>query len=177
MTEKIMPVDLVQKSFALVERTHQSLSARDLPKRIALKRNAVAVAMLPEAFTILQAATSSFKLRVFLWILAGLAIVLSPLLTWWLLVISATVIIIERIIAIRERQFWILLASMLLSAEMLMSDFAGWGTAYPNARSAVTTALGTSVNGTIIFEWLDYYLPQREEIEEELLIAFGPIVR
>jgi hypothetical protein len=63
---------------------------------------------------------------------------------------------------------------MLLGAEMLTSDFAGWGTAYPDARHAAVEALGSSPDGAPIVEWLDYYLPRREQIGADLLMAFGP---
>lgn len=174
MTDKILPVDLIKKSLALVERTHQTVSPRNLPRMIASKRNAVAVAMLPEAVFILRAAVSSFRLRVGCWAFAGLALVLSPLLTWWFLAVSALAIVAERAVAARERRFWLLLAVMLLGAEMLASDFAGWGTAYPDARHAAVEALGSSPSSAPIFEWLDYYLPRRDQIGTDLMTAFGP---
>ena len=174
MTDKILPIDLIQKSLALVEKTHQTLSSRNLPRMIASKRNAVAVVMLPEAPLILRAAASSFRIRVGLWVFAGLALALSPLLTWWFLVLSALALVAERTVATRERRFWILLAAMLLGAEMLASDFAGWGTAYPDARHVAVQALGSSPAGAPIFEWLDYYLPRREQIGADLVRAFGP---
>src|SRR5438128_1782011 len=109
MPDKILPVDLIRKSLALVERSHQAMSARNLPRMIASKKNTVAVAMLPEAVFILRAAVSSFRLRVGCWAFAGLALVLSPLLTWWLLAVSAVAVVAERVIAAKERRFWLLL--------------------------------------------------------------------
>lgn len=171
---KILPVELVQRSLALVERTHQTLSPRDLPRMIASKRNAVAVAMLPEASVILGAATSSFKMRVCLWASAALILGLAPFLTWWLVVLAAVAVVVERVVAKKERRFWILLAAILLSAETLASDFAGWGTAHPDARRAAVHALGSTAAGDAAVEWLDYYLPRREQIGAELMRAFGP---
>lgn len=174
MTDKILPVALIQKSLALVERTHQTRSRPNLPKMISSKRNAVAVAMLPEAFLILRAAVSSFRIRVGLWVFAGLAFALSPLLTWWFLLASGLAVAAERVIAARERRFWTLLAAMLLGAEILASDFAGWGTAYPDARRVAVEAFGSNSGVAPISEWLDYYLPRREQIGADLMRAFGP---
>jgi hypothetical protein len=135
------------------------------------KRNAVAIAMLPEALGVLRAASAAFKIRVFLWLLAAVLLGLSPVLAWWLALLSAPVIVAERLLAARERRFWILLAAMLLSAEVLAYDFAGWGTAYPMARQLAVGALGSCDGNT---EWLDYYLPGRAELGANLVKAFGP---
>jgi hypothetical protein len=48
---------------------------------------------------------------------------------WQLAFLSAPVLILERLLANKEKRFWILLAAMLLAAEVLASDFAGWGAA------------------------------------------------
>ena len=172
-TDAIIPVELGRKVLALVERTHQTVNARGLPNRIATRRNAVSVAMLPEAFVILRAATSTFKIRLFLWVMVIGVLGVSWLLTWWLAILSGLIFVIERILAAKERRFYILLAAMLLSAEMLASDFAGWGTAYPFARQACVEAFG-SEDGTKM-EWLDYYLPRRAELGADLVRTFGPV--
>ncbi len=88
--------------------------------------------------------------------------------------LTVLAVVVERVVARRERRFWSLLAAMLLSTEVLASDFAGWGTAYPEARRAAVQALGSISAGAPAVEWLDYYLPQREQIGPELLRTFGP---
>lgn len=172
-TDAIIPLELGRKALAVVERTHQTVNARGLPNKIATRTNAVAVAMLPEAFVILRAATSTFKIRLFLWVLAIGVLIVSWLLTWWLAILSGLILVIERVLAANERRFYILLAAMLLSAEMLASDFAGWGTAYPFARHACVEAFGCE--GGTQMEWLDYYLPRRAELGADLVRSFGPV--
>lgn len=170
--DAIIPVDLGRKALALVERTHESVSSRGLANKISTKRNMVAAAMLPQAFTALRAATSTFKIRVFLWVLAAVVIAACWLLTWWLAVLCGIVLVIEWILAAKERRFWILLAAVLLSAEILASDLAGWGAAYPLERPAVIEALALDAGAPM--EWLDYYLPRRAELGPDVLRAFGP---
>ncbi len=174
MTETVLPADLVQKCLALVQRTHQTLSPRMLSRKIATRRNAVTVMMLPEASAILGAATSAFKIRVLLWVLAAAALVLSPFLTGRLLILTGLGIAFERAVARRERQFWVLIAAMLLAVDILASDFAGWGSAFPVARLAAAQALGSASEGAPIAERLDHYLPRRGELSDELVRAFGP---
>ena len=172
MAERILPIELGWKSLALVERLHQTVNPSGLPTRIATKRNAVAIALLPEAFVVLQAATASFKTRMFCWVVAAIALCLSLWLAWWIIFLGGLSIASERVVASKERRLWILLAAMLLSAEILASDFAGWGTAYPAARRSAVAALEfDNETGT---EWLDYYLPRRAFLEEDVVRAFGP---
>ena len=66
-----------------------------------------------------------------------------------------------------------LLAAMLLSLEILVSDFAGWGSAYPTAWEAARRAFGPDDDAPM--EWLDYYLPRRAELEADLVKVFGPL--
>jgi hypothetical protein len=176
MDNKVLPVELVRRTLGLVQNTHKTVSAGILPGMIATKRNAVAMAMLPEASVILQAAISTFRIRVGLWIVAAIAVVISPILTWWFLVGTVLAVIAERFFANKEREFWILLAGMLLAAEMLACDFAGWGTAHPDARDAAIAAIAPESGGAVAFQWLDYYLPRRDQLDPEVMRAFGPIV-
>lgn len=171
MADNTLPLQLGHKCLALVESTHRTASPRELPGKMCTKRNAIAIAMLPEALVIARAASAAFKVRVFLWLLAAVLLGLSPLLAWWLALLGATVIVAERLVAARERKFWILLAAMLLTAEVLAEDFAGWGTAYPMARQLALGALGP---GDGNMEWLDCYLPRRAELGADLVRAFGP---
>jgi len=168
----IIPVDLGRKALALVERTHEGVSSRGLVNKLSTKRNMVAAAMLPQALTALRAATSTFKIRVFLWVLAAVVIAACWLLKWWLAVPFVVVLVSERILAAKERHFWILLAAVLLSAEILAADFAGWGAAYPLERQAAIAALALDAGAPM--EWLDYYLPRRAELRPDVLGAFGP---
>ena len=78
MADNTLPLHLGQRCLALVERTHQTISPRALPARMWTKRNAVAIAMLPEALGVLRAASAAFKIRVFLWLLAAVLLGLSP---------------------------------------------------------------------------------------------------
>ena len=172
--DKILPVELVQKCLELAERVHRKQSPSSLPKLLATKRNAVAAAALPEAFTMVCAAASAFKIRVALWIVAGAALIAGWLLNWWLLCVAFAAVFIERDVAARERRFWIAEAAMLLSAEMLVSDFAGWGTSCPHARRAADLALGTTGSTDPALEWLDYCLPRRSELDDDVVRAFGP---
>ena len=172
--ESSLPVDLVRLCLFHAKKTHEMLSPGVLPRLIATKRNAVATAMLPEASVAVRAALASFKIRIFLWILVGASIPLSALLSWWFLCLTAIAAALERVLAARERGSWILVSAMLLSAEMLASDFAGWGTRYPIGRQYARQALGSDSDNAPALEWLDYYLPHRSELSADLLRALGP---
>ena len=87
---------------------------------------------------------------------------------------SGLILVVERILAAKERRFWVLLAAMLFSVDISASDFAGWGTAYPLARQAAIEAFGFDAGTPMELECLDYYLPHRAELGAYLVRAFGP---
>jgi hypothetical protein len=65
------------------------------------------------------------------------------------------------------------LAALLLSLDVLADDFAGWGAAYPGIREQALEILGCSCaapQNTV----LEYYLPERAQVGDELLRQFGP---
>lgn len=175
LSQAVMPVELVRKCLYIAELRHRTISTRALPAKIWAKRNAIAVVMLPEAHTVLAAATSAFKIRLFLWAIAGIALALAVWLTWWLIFLVATAVIAERAMARKEHQFWVFLGATLLAAEMLVIDFAGWGCAYPVAQQAALEALGGCADADdYTTEWLDYYLPCRYDLDANVLAWLGP---
>jgi hypothetical protein len=64
--------------------------------------------------------SSAFKIRVFLWFLAAVALVLGAVLSWWLVLVTVAAVIVERVVAVKERSVWTGLAALLL-AETRMS--------------------------------------------------------
>jgi hypothetical protein len=122
-----MPPALLQNCSALINRTHQTVGRRALVGRVANKRNTVALAILPGRLTLLRATASAFKIRVLLWLLAAVALVLCLVWSWWLAILSGIALVVaEGVVAVKERHLWTGLAAMLLSADVLVSNFAGW---------------------------------------------------
>jgi len=170
--DRILPSDVVTRSMLLVEQTHKTVSARELPRMIATRKNAVLSAFLPEGRAILAAAVSTSRIRMTCGVVAIVALGVAAFLSWWVACVSVLALVAARIMATKEQEFFITLAAILLGAEMLATDFAGWGKAYPDVRDRVLIAFGGPEDvGT---EWLDYYLPRRNEIDAETLAAFGP---
>lgn len=170
--DRLLPSAVVTRSMLLVEQTHRTLSPRELPRMIATKRNAVLAAFLPEGRAILAAAVSASRIRIFFWFVAIVALGVAAFWSWWVACVSVLALVAARTMATKERAFFVTLAAILLGAEMLATDFAGWGQAYPDVRDRVLIAFGGPEG--IDTEWLDYYLPRRNEIDAETLAAFGP---
>ena len=79
----------------------------------------------------------------------------------------------DRYLAKEEKDSWIFLSALLLTTEMLINDFAGWGTAFSNEREQVIKIYNDfSITHRTL--WLDYYLENRNEIGSEIILAFGP---
>jgi hypothetical protein len=66
------------------------------------------------------------------------------------------VVIADRYLKRGERESWEFLAAILLALYMLVNDFAGWGTACPDARNY---ALQLNLNGS---DWLIFYVPTED---------------
>lgn len=174
LTDAALPRELLQKCMSVVEAVHrQAISSSGLPKKIATRRNAVATALLPEAMVVLRAATSTFKIRAFLWALLVGTLVSGLLITKWLLVLVGVGIVGERLLARKERQFWMATAAALLAVDVLVSDSAGWGSAFPSARRTALQILGGDAT-EIDMEWLEYYLPVAADLRAEMIRVLAP---
>jgi len=167
---EFLPDELINKCIQLVGYTHRKIGTRMLPAKISFSspNNMVALAAMAETTSVLKRASFFAKMRMF----CRTVLLIVPILAWvysyWLLLGIIIIIGIEMSLAKQEQEAWMFLSSVLLSLEMLVHDFAGWGRAYPEARKKASEILG----GRII--WLEYYLPRRHQLEPEKLKDFGP---
>lgn len=170
--DRFLPKELLAKCIMLVESTHKEHGFLNLPARMTAKHNMVAIAMVDDrGMLILGNAIRCWRLRIVVW-LSSLGIFgLAWWLNWWLLSGFLVIVIADQMLARLNRSYWRFLAAMLLSLEMLVSDFAGWGTAYPEAQIRALQALGMQT------QWLDLYLPNRGNIPLDILTRFGPTNR
>jgi hypothetical protein len=170
MKAGFLPDQLVTICSLLVMKTHSSQGFGDLARRLASKQNTTSLACIPDMLTIMRGIDGGFKLRIAFWLL-GLGLIIAAWAFDWRIVLGLLVVIAaDRHFSSSDRKSWMVLASVLLSLEVLANDFAGWGSAYPGERD---TALG--ILGGQRCEWLDYYLPRRASLTPELLHQFGPV--
>jgi len=173
MYDTFIPQELTTKCFMLVERSHKKVGVGDLPARIVKQENMLTLASLPPAMALLGSANAAFKFRHFCW-LGGLIMVIAGLAySRWIFVALILMFVIDRRLARTQNGSYMALAATLLSLEMLVNDFAGWGTAFPAARSqAEAVFAGASQQASC--EWLEFYLPRRAELGPNVLRDFGP---
>jgi hypothetical protein len=167
-----LPKNLRYKCFALVQSSHKAHGFGDLPKKLVTRDNLVTLGCQPDMLVIMQASSAAFKLRVVCWMVAvGLAVA-ALFFSWWLVCGLILVFVADRRLAISDRKNWLVLSANLLALEMLANDFAGWGRAFPGEREKALRLLGTETKPPC--DWLDYYLPRRNQIDPASLRAFGP---
>lgn len=171
--EPVVPKDLWGKCFKLICASRSSVAFEALPAMIAQKENAVILQSLSFSREVIRNGRSLLVKRLNIWlfypIIAAAAWVYSP----WILCASTAVFIIDRLVARGEKYLWILLASVLLSVEVLANNFAGWGVAYPDDRRKALYVLDCT-EAEPQTTWLDYYFPKRAKMDAELLEEFGP---
>ena len=174
MSNSFIPPNLLRKCKVVVDITRKSRGFGNLPARIATKENMVTLACIPDMIDVLGAASSAFKLRLFSIFISVVLIIPSFFISKWFLLGLVVSFIIERRLAASERKFYMLVASVLLSVEILANDFAGWGLAYPNARFEALSILADDPQSPRT-TWLDYYLPQRANLDKATTFQqFGP---
>lgn len=168
-----IPVELFQKCSQVVRTSHRHKGISDLPLRItsAGKDHMTALVLIPASAQLMSSIDAGFKLWLLTWV-AGVGLVVgSLLLTWWMLLALPLVGFAAWRLKSIDKDYWIFEASVLLALDMLASDFAGWGAAFPAARRQALEILGGSTSS----EWLDYYLPHRATLDvEKTHRALGP---
>src|SRR5262249_29651822 len=73
----------------------------------------------------------------------------------------------------KRNEYYVLVAAIILALEMLATDFAGWGTAFPEARRKAGDLLREYLPNDRT-RLLDIYLPHRAELDPALMKQFGP---
>jgi hypothetical protein len=168
-----IPLELFQKCYQVVRTTHGHKSVGDLPARItaAGKNYMTALAMIPDAFQMMSCIYSCFRARLLTWITGAALMVGAILLTKWMLLTLPLVGLVVWRLKSSEKDFWMFQASVLLALDMLANDFAGWGSAFPAARSQGLEILG----GPLSSDWLNHYLLRRPTVDlEKIRRAMAP---
>jgi len=103
----------------------------------------------------------------------GLTVIALAFIYWWIAVALFLVLFGERYFARRERESYMWLSALMLSYEMLVSNFGGLGSRFPDAYGeAGKQFIGYGSSWT---RFLDIYLPARDQVDREgteLLAAF-----
>ena len=173
MSELFPPPELVSKCYAVVSSTHARLGFGNLPARIVVKESMVALAIIPRMIHVLGSVSALFKFRIFAWLLGVVSLALTVFVSAIWLIATALVVVAERVLATKERRQYMFLAAILLALDVLVNNFAGWGTAVPEVHSEALRVLGLK-RGQTSTAWLDFYLPRRSEVDASLIAGFGP---
>ena len=171
----IIPPELLMICTPVVKQFHQKNGFSDLSTKITTGGSMDAITSIPETSAVLNANNQYYKIRKWCF-LASIGIVcLSVFVPWWSFLALVMMFLADRFLAYRAKDGWKYLSSVLLSLEMLTNDFAGWGKAYPQER---TEALGVLKDNPASPKsiWIDYYLPQRAELDPSLLKAYEPVM-
>jgi hypothetical protein len=171
--DSFIPKELSTKCWMLVERFHKRVGIGNLVKRLTEQESMLTLVSFPPTLGLLGSANAAFKYRLFCW-LAGAAVAIAGLVySWWVFLGLIPVLMMDRHFAQIQYGSYMAIAATLLSLEMLVHNFGGWGTNFPVARSEAESVFAR-VSKQAPCRWLDYYLPNRAEIDPVLLQAFGP---
>ncbi len=120
----------------------------------------IIISSFQDGLAIMKSVHGIFRLILGLWILAGITVILSLIFSYWLFLILILLIIIGKYLLRLEKSDWMFLAAILLTVEMIVNDFAGWGSKYKSERAKFIEFFNDISVQNQSF-WLDYFLPAR----------------
>lgn len=168
-----LPKELIAKCYQIAIGARRTRETSDIAKIITSNKFILVLSSINDGFTFLRFVNAIFKIRIIAWIIMALLVIATFILSKWMILGAIALFVGDRYIAKWEKDSWASLSALLLTAEMLINDFAGWGTAFPNEQKAVIKLYDdfSIIPRTL---WLDYYLENRNEIGSEIILAFGP---
>jgi len=156
-----------------VTQSHRIKGFDNLATKVGTADNMAALTMIPETLAASQVTNRYFTIRKWCFLGSIGVICFTFFIPWWSLFTVVVIFFADRVLASREKDGWKFLASVLLSLEMLSNDFSGWGKAYPQERLEALRVLNDNPQSPKS-EWLDYYLPQRADLDPSQLKTFEP---
>jgi hypothetical protein len=169
----VIPGELKQKCYALIEAVHDGQSFRILQGRVDTKESLIAVACIRPAFEMMKALSTACKMHIACWWVFAALVLSGFVYNRWILLAIIPLFIAERWLIAYIRKLLIALAATLLALEVLADDFARWGTAFPNERKRASEILGPG-SERLQPSWLDFYFPYPSKLGPEFFHGFGP---
>lgn len=149
-----IPENLLLKCRQTVAAFHDEYGIGDLSRRLASRRNMRALWMVPGGRAITAAAFDAFKWRMGAWCAGTLAVALGAIFSGWILLALLPVVLADRRLELRQQRQWQAAAAILVALEILATDYAGWGSADPQARESAVRILHSEFDKS---EWLRCY--------------------
>ena len=171
---KYIPEKLFIFCSGLVMKTHEQFGYLNLPKHIVQKEYMFMLVTINDTYKVMKSANSSFKIKNVLFFLFIVMLVLSWLISWWILLSELLIILIIVKLRNTEKSSYMYLSSFLLSLEMIVNDFANLGSKYPKQMKEALQLMTDSECKNKTY-WLDFYLPRRNELSLEVLERWGTI--
>lgn len=166
-----LPKELVSKCYQILELTHQNNLSKIITSREYM--HMVILALVPEGIQMMNYGDSIFKIRKLIWLLGIIILILAVLFSYWLLLALLIILIADRYFAKKDKDNWKFLASILLSIEFLINNFAGWGDAFPKEKENALQIV-KEISRLDKFYWMDYILPNHTNLGPDDLKMFGP---
>lgn len=173
MDTKFLPRELVSRCLNYVVAYHKQAGHSNLAQQLWDRETMVFLSLHKDMMEILGAAVTSFRMRRLLWLLALVVIALVVFINWWIALALMPVIFAERYFARRERESYMWLAALMLAYEMLVKNFAGLATRFPDAWQQASSNFMQGYDPSHWSRFLDIYLPRRDEADPETLAAFA----
>lgn len=171
MSSRILPLQLLQINGVHVRAIHKKYGHGGLVSKIVNSDDLVTIATMEDALVILNLANTYWKFIKIVLIVSGILVLVSYLLSFWLLFGLIPLFIAGLVFKKKELECYIYLSSTLLGLEMLINDFAGLGKKYPTERTRAIAIYQHEHSRCT--RWLDYYMPYRNEFSDEINQAVG----
>ncbi len=168
-----IPPELFNICTQTVTESHRKKGFDNLAVKIGTDDNMAALTMIPEANAASKVTNRYYSVRKWCFLGSIGVICFVFFIPWWSLFTVSVIFLADRVLASREKDGWKFLAAVLLSLEMLSNDFSGWAKAYPQEKAEALRIFNDNPELPKSV-WLDYYLPQRADLDPSQLKIYEP---
>ena len=175
MDLQFLPKPLVVACNRIVESHHKQHGYSELTRQLWHKDTLAFIALHEDLFSLLGAATASWKIRRLCFVGVLGIVALAAFYNWWCGLAIIPTILAERHFAKKEKGFYTLIAALMLALEMVVNDVSGLGTRLPDV-SHIASGRMREYLPTSLTRFLDIYLPRRDEIAPEIQEEFSRLI-
>ena len=176
LTLSFLPRLLVHFCHDIVEKHHRINGYTSLVAHLWHRDTNGFITIHKDLFSFLHNAVLLWKVRRFCFVVAVALLIVSLVVSWWVLLGLAPLFVIARHLTKRMNTYYSLIAALLLALEIAGNDFGGWVSELPDVRSTASDRLQRYISESKT-RFLDFYMPNRAEVSQSELTDFARIIK
>jgi hypothetical protein len=170
-----LPKRLVGFCYTVVEEHHKTHGYSGLAARLWDKNTLVVMAIHKDLLTLINAASATWKISAFCFVVGGGLVVLSFVINWSIILGLIPLFFITRYFVESTHRHYKLMSALMLALEIAGSNFRELFTHSPEVQAAARGKLQECLSG-VKTRFLDFYLPLRDEASPEIYKKLATVI-